>query len=105
MDFTIITPSFKQLDYLECCIASVADQGAKSSENVGMCESGNVAPLRSVSAGSPSYAGLAERLSVEHIVQDAGSPWSQPRSHYGGPVRLRQSGFHNVPRLKSRQYR
>jgi glycosyltransferase involved in cell wall biosynthesis len=26
MDFTIITPSFKQLDYLECCIASVADQ-------------------------------------------------------------------------------
>ena len=74
MDFTIITPSFKQLDYLGCCIASVADQGAKSSENVGMCESGNVAPLRAVSAGSLSYAGLAERLSVEHIVQDAGSP-------------------------------
>ena len=74
MDFTIITPSFKQLDYLGCCIASAADQGAKGSENVGMCESGNVAPLRSVSAGSLSNAGLAERLSVEHIVQDAGSP-------------------------------
>ena len=73
-DFTIITPSFKQLDYLGCCIASVADQGAKRSENVGMCESGKGAPLRSVSAGSLSYAGLAERLSVEHIVQDAGSP-------------------------------
>ena len=41
MDFTIITPSFKQLDYLGCCIASVADQ---------------------------------EGVSVEHIVQDAGSP-------------------------------
>ena len=41
MDFTIITPSFKQLDYLSCCIASVADQ---------------------------------EGVSVEHIVQDAGSP-------------------------------
>ena len=26
MDFTIVTPSFKQLDYLTCCIASVADQ-------------------------------------------------------------------------------
>jgi len=38
MDFTIITPSFKQLDYLGCCIASVADQGTKGSENVGMCE-------------------------------------------------------------------
>jgi glycosyltransferase involved in cell wall biosynthesis len=41
MDFTIITPSFKQLDYLGCCIASVADQ---------------------------------EGVTVEHIVQDAGSP-------------------------------
>jgi glycosyltransferase involved in cell wall biosynthesis len=40
-DFTIITPSFKQLDYLGCCIASVADQ---------------------------------EGVTVEHIVQDAGSP-------------------------------
>ena len=40
-DFTIITPSFGQLDHLACCIASVADQ---------------------------------EGVSVEHIVQDAGSP-------------------------------
>jgi glycosyltransferase involved in cell wall biosynthesis len=64
MDFTIVTPSFKQLDYLGCCIASVADQGTKGSENVGMCESGNVRGPES----------LGERLSVEHIVQDAGSP-------------------------------
>ena len=64
MKFTIVTPSFKQLDYLECCIASVADQGTKGSENVGMCESGNVRGPES----------LGERLSVEHIVQDAGSP-------------------------------
>jgi len=41
MDFTIITPSFKQLDYLGCCIASVADQ---------------------------------QGVTVEHLVQDAGSP-------------------------------
>ena len=40
MRFSIVTPSFKQLNYLGCCIASVADQG----------------------------------VSVEHIVQDAGSP-------------------------------
>jgi glycosyltransferase involved in cell wall biosynthesis len=64
MDFTIITPSFKQLDYLGCCIASVADQGTKGSQNVGMCESGNVRGPESLGA----------RLSVEHIVQDAGSP-------------------------------
>ena len=83
MDFTIVTPSFKQLDYLECCIASVADQGAENGGrrtedggqggSEGMCESGKGALLRSVSAGSQSYAGLAEQLSVEHIVQDAGS--------------------------------
>ena len=41
MDFTIVTPSFKQLDYLACCISSIADQTG---------------------------------LTVEHIVQDAGSP-------------------------------
>jgi glycosyltransferase involved in cell wall biosynthesis len=64
MGFTIITPSFKQLDYLGCCIASVADQGAKSSESVGMCESGNVRPHES----------KKDQISVEHIVQDAGSP-------------------------------
>ena len=40
MDFTIVTPSFRQLDYLECCISSVADQ---------------------------------EGVSIEHIVQDAGT--------------------------------
>ena len=26
MDFTIVTPSFRQLEYLACCISSVADQ-------------------------------------------------------------------------------
>jgi len=40
MDFTIVTPSFRQLDDLECCISSVADQ---------------------------------EGVSIEHIVQDAGT--------------------------------
>ena len=42
MRFSTVTPSFKQLDYLGCCIASVADQGTKGSENVGMCEGGKV---------------------------------------------------------------
>ena len=34
MDFTIITPSFKQLDYLSCCIASVADQEGVEVEHI-----------------------------------------------------------------------
>ena len=41
MDFTVVTPSYQQLDWLARCIASVADQ---------------------------------EGVTVEHIVQDAGSP-------------------------------
>ena len=34
MDFTIVTPSYGQLDYLGCCIASVADQGGVSIEHI-----------------------------------------------------------------------
>ena len=41
MDFTIVTPSLGQLDYLACCIASAADQ---------------------------------KGVSIEHIVQDGGTP-------------------------------
>jgi len=34
VDFTIVTPSFGQLDYLACCIASVADQDGVSMEHI-----------------------------------------------------------------------
>ena len=34
MDFTIITPSFGQLDHLACCIASVADQEGVAVEHI-----------------------------------------------------------------------
>jgi len=89
--FTIVTPSFKQLDYLECCIASVADQGTKGSENVGMCESGNVRGPKS----------LGERLSVEHIVQDAGSPGIEEFAKKMGEQLLRQHGGERVSNLKT----
>ena len=113
MKFTIVTPSFKQLDYLECCIASVADQGTRNggrraedggqeeSENVGRCESGKGARLRSVSAGSQSYAGLAEQLSVEHIVQDAGSPGIEEFAKKMGEQLLKQYGGEQVSNLET----
>jgi glycosyltransferase involved in cell wall biosynthesis len=34
MDFTIVTPSFRQLDYLGCCIASAADQQGVNVEHI-----------------------------------------------------------------------
>ena len=34
MDFTIVTPSYGHLDYLGCCIASVADQEGVSIEHI-----------------------------------------------------------------------
>lgn len=34
MDFTIVTPSFRQLEWLELCIASVADQGGVGVEHI-----------------------------------------------------------------------
>jgi len=34
MDFTIVTPSFNQLEYLACCIASVADQNGITCEHI-----------------------------------------------------------------------
>jgi len=34
MDFTIVTPSFRQLEQLDCCIASIADQEGVSVEHI-----------------------------------------------------------------------
>jgi hypothetical protein len=61
MRFTIVTPSFNQLDWLELCVASVRDQVATRAET------GNL----SLSAGQ---AEAAPEFSIEHIVQDAGTP-------------------------------
>ncbi len=67
MDFSIVTPSFKQLDYLACCIASVADQ---------------------------------EEVSVEHIVQDAGSPGIEEFAEKTAERLLRQYGGERVKTLE-----
>ena len=68
MDFTIITPSFKQLDYLSCCIASVADQ---------------------------------EGVTVEHIVQDAGSPGIEQFAKKMGERLLGRYGGERVSDLET----
>ncbi len=52
-DFSIVTPTFNQLDWLRLCIASVRDQA--------------------VATPSRLDAGLST-LTIEHIIQDAGTP-------------------------------
>jgi glycosyltransferase involved in cell wall biosynthesis len=68
MDFTIITPSFGQLDHLACCIASVADQ---------------------------------EGVTVEHIVQDAGSPGIGEFAEKMGERLLGKHGGERVSNLQT----
>ena len=61
MRFTIVTPSYNQLDWLRLCVASVRDQVATKAET------GNLS-LSEGQAEAPS------EISIEHIVQDAGTP-------------------------------
>lgn len=70
MTFSVITPSFNQLDWLRLCVASVRDQvdvtsnGMRNAEfEMGSAESEIQNPKSSI----PPVA-------VEHIIQDAGSP-------------------------------
>jgi len=50
MDFTIVTPSLRQLEYLECCISSVADQQGVSIEHIVQ------------DAGTDGFAEFAEKM-------------------------------------------
>lgn len=50
MDFTIVTPSYRQLELLECCIASVADQEGVEVEHIVQ------------DGGTEGFAGFAERM-------------------------------------------
>jgi glycosyltransferase involved in cell wall biosynthesis len=50
MNFTIVTPSFKQLDYLACCISSIADQTGVKVEHIVQ------------DAGSPGIEEFAEKI-------------------------------------------
>jgi glycosyltransferase involved in cell wall biosynthesis len=63
--FTVVTPSFGQLDWLELCLASVYDQAAD------MAKQG----ARSAAQGNTETDGAAALSpSIEHIVCDGGSP-------------------------------
>jgi glycosyltransferase involved in cell wall biosynthesis len=60
MDFTIVTPSFRQLDYLSCCIASVADQEGVKVEHIVQ------------DAGSPGIHEFAEQTAEQLLKRHGG---------------------------------
>jgi hypothetical protein len=77
MTFSIITPSFGQLDWLRLCVASVRDQavGEKAetlkTEKLKEVFQKTEAPKTEISV---SQHFRFSDFSVEHIIQDAGSP-------------------------------
>jgi len=79
MTFSIITPAFKQTDWLRLCVLSVADQVVpeacgivNSLLNIDDSEAGRAERFRQ-SAISNQQSAIASPLRVEHIIQDAGS--------------------------------
>jgi len=68
MNFSIVTPSYNQLDWLRLCVASVRDQTGHESRD----------QSRASRTASPRPSILDPRprppLAVEHIIQDAGTP-------------------------------
>jgi glycosyltransferase involved in cell wall biosynthesis len=73
MKFTIITPSFNQLDYLKRCIASVHDQisGEALKRPVGLV--GSVEAAQSASLNELNGFNDREAICVHHHIQDGGS--------------------------------
>ncbi|NCZ53945.1 MAG: hypothetical protein EBY81_08640, partial [Verrucomicrobia bacterium] len=59
-DFTIVTPSFKQLDYLACCISSIADQTGVKVEHIVQ------------DAGSPGIEEFAEKTAERILGRHGG---------------------------------
>ena len=76
MRFTVVTPSFNQLDWLELCIASVRDQGATKAETGDLSLSeGKTNEWKGVKAGKWEGGSRAEteKIFIEHLVCDGGS--------------------------------
>lgn len=96
MRFSIITPSFKQIDWLRLAVASVRDQVAAS----GKIESSNP-------TSNSQQPKLPQPLHVEHIVQDAGSPGIEEFAREAGAEFHRNGGkvFDSANSIHGDRYR
>ena len=106
MTISIITPSFGQLEWLRLCIASVADQveGKKTAVTAAEQRPG-LQKLKIVNADisegkneqarqSTIFNEQSPALSVEHIIQDAGTPGIEEFAReVGADLKLRYGGM------------
>jgi glycosyltransferase involved in cell wall biosynthesis len=78
VNFSIVTPSFNQLDWLELCVASVRDQVALNAEGGNLKAETTLVEVASHFTGQenqePRTKNSPPPLAVEHIIQDAGTP-------------------------------
>ena len=83
MTFSIITPSYGQLEWLRLCVASVADQNQPLKQGISTLEDGSLGAdenaAQRIHDGTQSPisnlpATTQSPLAIEHIIQDGGSP-------------------------------
>jgi glycosyltransferase involved in cell wall biosynthesis len=83
MTFSIITPSYGQLEWLRMCVASVADQNQPLKQGISKLEDGSLGAdenaAQRIHDGTQSPisnlpATTQSPLAIEHIIQDAGTP-------------------------------
>ena len=73
MNFSVVTPSFGQLDWLELCIASVHDQVADAAMPEARAKDGAKTATGQETCRGAGSGGSSTPLCVEHIVCDGGS--------------------------------
>lgn len=106
MTFSIVTPSYNQLDWLQLCVASVRDQVEEKPEGGDLKPEGGEGSNETqtqVSGQSHQVSGLKSQvfppLCVEHIIQDAGTPgieefaWEIGAEFYRDGVRIVDSSL------------
>jgi glycosyltransferase involved in cell wall biosynthesis len=110
MTFSIITPSYGQLDWLRLCVASVADQVGTQEYGKLKIEDG------SLGADAPAAQGVHDGtqspisnlqsparspLAIEHIIQDAGTPGIEEFAKGMGKELMSRYGGEHVEDLQT----
>jgi glycosyltransferase involved in cell wall biosynthesis len=110
MTFSIITPSYGQLEWLRLCIASVADQNQHLKQGIWKLEDGSLGADENAAQGvhdgtqspiSNLQSPARSPLAIEHIIQDAGTPGIEEFAKGMGEELMSRYGGELVPDLQA----